>query len=147
MNYKVLPITLLLFLCLPAGAAKKQYGSVIVDKVIRVYDGDTFFADIQSLSSIAGENIGIRVSGIDTPEIKGSKCKKEKELAIEAKQAVVNLLGSASIIRLDEIQRGKYFRIVATVMIDGQNLSEILIRRGLAVAYDGGTKTKDWCDE
>ncbi len=33
------------------------------------------------------------------------------------------------------------------VVVDGQDLSEILIGHGLAVRYDGGTETKDWCAE
>jgi len=41
--------------------------------------------------------------------------------------------------------RGKYFRIVGRLNADGVDISELLIERQLAVLYDGGTKTKDWC--
>jgi len=40
--------------------------------------------------------------------------------------------------------RGKYFRIVGRLIVDGQDISEVLIQKNLAVLYDGGTKTKDW---
>jgi endonuclease YncB( thermonuclease family) len=40
------------------------------------------------------------------------------------------------------MQRGKYFRIVADVFVDGSNLGQELIERGLAKPYDGGTKPK-----
>ena len=43
--------------------------------------------------------------------------------------------------------RDKYFRINARVIADGQDLSEMLVVKGLAIPYDGGTKTKDWCVE
>ncbi len=41
--------------------------------------------------------------------------------------------------------RGKYFRIVGSLIADGVDVSELLIERQLAVLYDGGTKAKDWC--
>ncbi len=30
-------------------------------------------------------------------------------------------------------------------MADGKDVGQTLIDRGMAVAYDGGTKSKDWC--
>jgi len=42
--------------------------------------------------------------------------------------------------------RGKYFRIVGRLIADGVDISELLIERHLAVPYDGGTKTKEWCE-
>ena len=60
----------------------KDYGSVTVSKVISVYDGDTFRVSIKIYPPIVGENIAIRVNGIDTPEIRG-KCPSEKVLAIK----------------------------------------------------------------
>ncbi len=44
------------------------------------------------------------------------------------------------------MERGKYFRIAADVIVDGENLGDIRIEAGVAVRYDGGTKTKDWCE-
>jgi len=31
-------------------------------------------------------------------------------------------------------------------MVDGVDISEVLIQKDLAVLYDGGTKVKDWCE-
>ena len=42
--------------------------------------------------------------------------------------------------------RGKYFRIVGRLIADGVDISELLVQRQFAVPYDGGTKTKDWCE-
>ncbi len=55
------------------------------------------------------------------------------------------ILRGAKVIELRNMKRGKYFRIVADVLVDDVNLSEILVDSKLAVRYDGGTKTKDWC--
>ena len=124
--------------------AAPEYGTAIVSKVISVYDGDTFRVDIGSLPPIVGKNIPIRLNGVDTPEIRG-KCKYEKDLAIKARDFVRNKLANAKEIRLTKLQRGKYFRVVADVMIDGVSLEQELLDNKLAYKYTGGKKSS-WCD-
>ena len=51
-----------------------------------------------------------------------------------------------SLIVLRNMERGKYFRIAADVMVDGENLADMLIEAGTAVRYDGGKKTHKWCE-
>ena len=136
-------ILLVLCLCSVTSLAKAQYGSVIVTKVINVYDGDTFRVDIDSLSPIVGKNIPVRLEGVDTPEING-KCQYEKDLAIEARDFVRDKLSKAKEIKLNEIQRGKYFRVVAKVFIDGVSLEKELLDKDLAYKYKGGKKI-NWC--
>ena len=121
----------------------KQYGSVTVSKVISVYDGDTFRVNIDSLPPIVGKNIPVRLEGVDTPEING-KCQYEKDLALEARDFVRSKLSNAVEILLNDLQRGKYFRIVAKVYIDGVSLEEELLQNGLAYQYNGGKKS-NWC--
>lgn len=123
----------------------KDYGNVLVDKVVSVYDGDTIKVNIKDYPPILGEKISIRINGIDTPEIKG-KCEKEKLLAKKARDVVKSTLKNSKIIELKNIQRGKYFRIVADVYADNIQISEILVQKKLAVRYDGGTKTRNWCE-
>lgn len=140
----------LALLILAAGGAQavsindKNHGNLTVSEVTSIYDGDTFRANIKGLHPLIGERIGIRVAGIDTPEMRG-KCKAEKELAQKAKQQTVSILRAAKNIELRNVKRGKYFRIVADVYADGKNLTSELIKRGLGVPYDGGTKAKNWC--
>jgi len=133
---------LICFLSLNTYAAK-QYGSVTVSKVISVYDGDTFRVNIDSLPPIVGKNIPVRLEGVDTPEING-KCQYEKDLALEARDFVRSKLANAVEILLNDLQRGKYFRIVAKVYIDGVSLEEELLQNGLAYQYNGGKKS-NWC--
>ena len=127
-----------------ASIKDRNYGNATVSKVTSIYDGDTFRADIAGYPDIVGERIGIRINGINTPEMKG-QCSAEKDLARKAKQATVAALRGAKTIELRNMKRGKYFRIVADVYVDGRSLGEELIRSGLAVPYDGGTKSKEWC--
>ena len=139
-----------LFLLLPfclgvfSVQAAPEYGTVTVSKVISVYDGDTFRADIDSLPPIVGKNIPIRLNGVDTPEIRG-KCQYEKDLALKARDFVRNKLANAKEIKLTKLQRGKYFRFVADVMIDGVSLEQELLDNELAYKYTGGKKSS-WCN-
>ena len=123
-------------------AATKNYGNTKCT-FIKNYDGDTITVNILDYPPIVGKNISIRVNGIDTPELR-TKSDKEKQLARTAKRLVNGLLKNAKTIELKNMQRGKYFRIVADVYYDGKNLGDILIKNKLAVEYDGETKTKDW---
>lgn len=124
--------------------SNKTYGSAVVTEVTSIYDGDTFRANLKGYPAIIGERIGIRINGIDTPEMHG-QCQKEKTLARRAKELTVTQLRGAKKIELRNMKRGKYFRIVADVYVDGRNLGRTLIDNALAVEYDGGHKGKDWC--
>jgi len=108
------------------------------------YDGDTCRFDIPNVHPFFGENIPVRLAGIDTPELQG-QCDQEKQLAVKAWDLVQTTLEQAQSITLKNVERGKYFRIVARIEADGQDVSDLLIQEGLAVPYDGGTKVKDWC--
>ncbi|SFP61660.1 thermonuclease family protein [Hydrogenimonas thermophila] len=138
---------LLLFLLSPslfAGSINnKNFGNVRVTEVTSIYDGDTFRVNIAEYPSIIGERIPIRINGIDTPELRG-KCKQEKILARKAKQVTVNILRNAKVIELRNMHRGKYFRIVADVYVDGKSVAKELVKRDLAVIYHGHKKS-NWC--
>lgn len=109
-----------LFTLLPS-LAFANYGQVVVDEVVRVYDGDTITVNISEWPPLLGQEIGIRVNGIDTPEIRG-ECDEEKELAYQAKDLVIQTLADAEVIELRNLDRGKYFRVVADVYVDGVNI-------------------------
>ncbi|MCI5143846.1 MAG: hypothetical protein D3909_19415 [Candidatus Electrothrix sp. ATG1] len=70
--------------------------------------------DLKGHHPLFGDDISVRIAGIDTPEIKG-KCSQEKKLAQEAKVVVEKILKKARKIKLKNVRRGKYFRIVADV--------------------------------
>ena len=139
-----LTIFTLIFLFSPILSAK-TYGELIVSEIVSIYDGDTFRVNLDGdMPRIFGENISIRVANVDTPEIR-TKCVKEKILARKAKQFSVQKLREAKVIVLKNVQRGKYFRIVADVYVDGVLLSKQLLDNNLAVQYAGKKKKHDWC--
>ena len=54
---------------------------------------------------------------------------------------VSDILKDAEQISLKNMERGKYFRIAADVIVDGESLVDMLIEAGMAVRYDGGKHT------
>lgn len=123
----------------------KSFGTVEVSEVTSIYDGDTFRVNIKNYPPIVGERIGIRVNGIDTPEMRG-KCEQEKKAAQAAKQFTVDKLRNAKKIELRNMKRDKYFRILADVFVDGENLAALLLKAKHGIEYHGDTK-QGWCDK
>lgn len=125
--------------------AKQKFGDYEGAIYVRNYDGDTITFNLPKLHPIIGKKIVVRVNGIDTPEIRG-KCDKEKYDAEQAKGMVEDFLKDAERIDLKNMGRGKYFRIVADIYVDGENLAEALVDSGMAIRYNGGKKNARWCE-
>ena len=132
-------ILILISISIHTNAKPKEYEIVIVEEVTSIYDADTFRVNIKGYPPIAGQHIPIRVLGVDAPEIRG-KCKRKKDLARKAKKFTVEKLRNAKIIELRNMKRGKYFRILAQVIVDGKNLGQLLIKSGHARQYNGGSR-------
>lgn len=114
-------------------------------KYVKNYDADTITVDIPNVHPLIGHHISVRVRHIDTPEIKG-KLPCEKDVARTAKRLIENQLKNAKRIDLENVDKDKYFRILADVIIDGKPLKDLLLKNNLAYQYEGGTKQKiDWC--
>ena len=128
---KTKPLTFLLALTfLISGSttvsAKPKFGDYEGAIYVRNYDGDTITFNLPGLHPIIGEKISIRVNGIDTPEIRG-KCEKEKYDVQQVRDMVADILKDAEQIVLRNTERGKYFRIAADVIVDGESLGDMLI--------------------
>ena len=113
------------------------------DQVVDVYDGDTFKIDLPSMHPLFGDDLSIRLFGVDTPEMRGTT-DEVKALAMQAQQVTEKALKGASKIELRNPQRGKYFRIVSEVWIDGESLADMLKAKGLAKDYDGEGARPEW---
>lgn len=131
------------FLLIASFGSVGDYGRIYVDEVVRVYDGDTITVNIEQWPPIAGQEVGIRVRGIDAPEIRG-ECPEEKVRARAARDFALLELRAAETVELRAIDRGKYFRVVADVYVDGDLLADRLVKEGLARKYDGGPRS-GWC--
>ena len=107
-------------------------------EVIRVYDGDTFFVNIPNVHWLIGSNISVRIRGIDTPEMRGST-EETKELARKSRDALIKLFEGRKI-TLYNLNRDKYFRILADVKADDIDVKDYMIKNNYAKPYNGGTK-------
>jgi micrococcal nuclease len=90
--------------------------------VVRIIDGDT----IEVMQK--GKMQRIRIWGIDTPEW-------DQPYATQASQFMRNLLIKREVQVLPK-EFDDYGRLVATIRVDGKNISEELIRSGLAWVHD-----------
>lgn len=110
-------------------------------KVVKVYDGDT----ITIASRLPNLNkpiyrFSVRLSGIDSPEIKG-KTEIEKNLAIKARDALHDkIFGKIVLLKNTSIE--KYGRILADVYLEDLHLNKWMLENNYAIEYDGGTKTR-----
>lgn len=111
---------------------------------LECHDGDTCAFNISApLPAVFGSAIGVRLAGIDTPEILG-KCQKEKDLAIAARDFLIAQIKGTTVV-LQNVFRDKYFRVEATVIANGVNLNQLMVQQGYAVPYSGQGPKKDWC--
>lgn len=108
------------------------------------YDGDTCKVTIPGLPPVVGREIPIRFRGIDTPEIRG-ECAAEKSRALLARDRLNEVMQQAGTIALRNVERGRYFRLVADVYADGVDVAGLMLREGHARPYSGRGRRPDWC--
>ena len=104
------------------------------------YDGDTCYVTYQE------NNDKVRLLDLDTPEISNSKCEKEYILGIEAREYINQLISEGKKIEFEtEYNRDFFGRILSYIMVDGENVSKLMVSHSLGVLYDKNNK-KDWCE-
>lgn len=102
-----------------------------------IYDGDTIKVDIDLGFNTWIKNMGIRLYGIDTPEIRG----EERPDGLISKEFVLNRIpiGSKIYIQTIKDKTGKYGRYLGIIYYGDPlnliNLNEELVANGLAEEY------------
>ena len=103
------------------------------------YDGDTCYVTVD------GANTKIRLLELDTPEISKPKCEAELKLGLTARDYLNNLIANASTVDFKTDYEEDYFgRILAYLIIDGEDVSAKIVKNNLGVVYDRSNK-KNWC--
>jgi len=103
-------------------------------QVLRIIDGDTFEAIVE-LGFGVSQKFHIRLDGIDTPETSTAE-------GIKAKEYVRDLIEGKSVI-LKDAGSEKYGRARAKVeLMDGTDLTQLLIEKNIGIEYHGGKKKK-----
>jgi micrococcal nuclease len=106
--------------------------TALQDKLIHVSDGDT----ITVLHD--GKKEKIRLYGIDTPEMKQSFGK-------EAKAYTASMVTGKNV-NVESVTTDRYGRTIGIIHVDGNSLSEEIVKSGYAWVYDRYCK-KDMCDK
>jgi len=113
--------------------------------IVKVVDGDTVDIDLDLGFGVWLRDERVRIMGIDTPESRTSD-KIEKVFGLLAKDRLNSLLGGEAILlsqvtKGGENMKGKFGRILGNFKtMNGDNISDILMNEGHAVAYNGGNK-------
>jgi endonuclease YncB( thermonuclease family) len=116
---------------------------VYAAEVVRIIDGDTFVARMQTAPGRDVET-RVRLRSIDAAELH-ARCSKELRLALAARAALQRLLADGRV-TLSRVGPDKYpGRIDANVATRGTNdISAAMLSGGFARAYDGGRRGT-WC--
>ena len=115
-----------------------------VKSVDRVVDGDTIDISIDLGFNLTKKE-RVRLAGIDTPE-KRTKNPKEKEMGYQATEFLEMHLMEASKLTVKTEKEGKFGRMLGWLYKsenDTTSINQIMIDKGYAWAYDGGTKVRN----
>jgi len=113
-------------------------------KLRRVVDGDTIDVDLDLGFGVVLSKQRIRLYGINTPESR-TRDLEEKARGLAAKARLKEMLQGNDIIvqtQIDKKARGKYGRILGTIIVDGlaKSANDTLVEEGHAVYYWGGSR-------
>ncbi len=127
-------------------------GKSFIAKPTNIYDGDT----LSMIFEVNGEILKYRCRcmGYDSPEMKPSKSKPDRELEIslakKAKQRFVELLEKhqSKLVKIECFEFDKYGRLLVNIYnkVDEKSINQIMIDEKHGKAYDGGTKDCNWSD-
>ncbi|MDP6428560.1 MAG: thermonuclease family protein [Rhodospirillales bacterium] len=139
----ILPLMATALVSSPLPQSAETLAGPVTARLLRVIDGDTIAVSARIWLGQRVETL-VRLDGADAPELRG-KCAGERQLAKRAKDFVAAFLGNGAVI-LRDIQYGKFAgRVVSRIFaLDGRDLAEALIARGLAHSYAGGRR-RNWC--
>lgn len=123
--------------------AAKQAIDTSTWKIIGTTDGDTLKIEIPAMLPL---NYSIRINNIDTPEKDSrAQCPKEAKLAEKASEFTRSLTNNVKTFKISNVKHDKYGgRLLADVEINGIDVAQALIKKGLAREYHGEAK-QSWC--
>ena len=116
--------------------------------VVRIIDGDTIDVNIDLGFSVWLKKQRIRMMGIDTPESR-TRDKDEKVRGLLSKEKLTEHCPVGSIVTLKTAKdknKGKFGRILGTLVVDGVDVNQWLVENNYAVSYHGQSKD-DIADE
>ena len=110
-------------------------------KIVKVIDGDTVDVDIDLGFGVWLHKERIRLYGIDTPESR-TRDLDEKARGKMAAKFLKDHIKKAKLVKVKTKldKKGKFGRVLGSIIADDTDLNEQMIKKYLAVAYFGQSK-------
>ena len=110
-------------------------------KVTRVVDGDTIDVDLDLGFDIIYK-CRVRLYGIDTPESRTRNKDEKVRGKLAAKFLKDAISNGKNVILQTQLKdsKGKFGRVLASVVVDGININQKMVTNHLAVRYEGQSK-------
>tara|TARA_R100000995_G_scaffold82085_1_gene55572 strand:- start:342 stop:770 length:429 start_codon:yes stop_codon:yes gene_type:complete len=110
-------------------------------EVTRVVDGDTIDV-IADLGFSVLHKCRVRLYGIDTPESRTRDLDEKARGKLASKFLQDSIDNGSEIIVKSELKdsKGKYGRVLGTILVDGLDVNQAMVAQNLAVKYFGQSK-------
>ena len=120
---------------------KKEVSPKISDgyQVLKVSDGDTINIQKVENGQFVGEELRIRMYGMDAPE-------KSQDYGPESRQALEKLVAGKTL-SIEVKNKDRYGRTVAIIYVDGKNINEEMVKTGNAWWYQEYAKNDTQFEE
>jgi len=111
--------------------------------VLRVVDGDTVEVGLDVYPGIV-RIVKIRLAGINAPETR-TRDSCEKAAGLLAKEEMQRLMSRPGPVEVVDLHEGKFAgRAVARILVDGVDVGQVMLQKGLVRPYSGGRRGP-WC--
>ena len=104
-------------------------------EVLHCHDGDTCRVKLEDSFWF-----NVRLSGIDTPEVKGRSAKQKGQPMGEEARDFLNELVAKKTVQLRQTDLDPYNRLVVEIFLGNQNVNLMMVEKGLAEVYRGKAK-------
>lgn len=106
----------------------RTYGSAEVSRLIEMDSTCTMLCDIEAFPPVVGQAIPVHLEGVEIPA--GGAV--NREVTVFLQQVLTPETQEPPSIVLKNIRRGATFSLVADVEVDGKDLAQMLVDKGLA---------------
>ena len=112
-----------------APVPQENYGTAAVSRVHHVAPDGALICDLEGLPALIGKKIPVYLNDVElAPDNEIS----QKVIAFIQQCVKTDADGKTPVVQLSDIRRGRTFSLVAKIAVNGKDLTELLIEKGLA---------------
>jgi len=112
-----------------APATQDTFGSATVSRVCQVAPDGALICDLEGFPALIGKQIPVYLNDV---EVAPDNEISQKVIAFIQQTVKPDANGQAPAIQLSDIRRGRTFSLIAKIAVNGKDLTEMLIEKGLA---------------